>query len=274
MATEVHDVVGKFGELENFCTNMTNMMKMVMDRQVEMKQELYLIRNNISMQSTVNMKQSEPDSPIKTPPQPNESTTPPPKRAQKEAKPKTLFIGDSISSNVRIDTLEMETKTKIKTAKAYSAIYDTVSNVAKKAAKIPDANFSQVIPTKLETEEFENLIIQAGSVDITNLRTNVEPSKHAEYFKQETVQSAKNLFKSCENAALSNPNLKRVILMKQTPRYDPLNVDPSALKPVLSNLFNNTLVQCWMSSDQKDRIHVGTHDIECTGSIREVYGQV
>ena len=163
----------------------------------------------------------------------------------------------------------MATKTKIKTAKAYSAIYDTVSNVAKKAAKIPDANFSQVIPTKLETEEFENLIIQAGSVDITNLRTNVEPSKHAEYFKQETVQSAKNLFKSCENAASSNPNLKRVILMKQTPRYDPLNVDPSALKPVLSNLFNNTLVQCWMSSDQKDRIHVGTHDIECTGSIRE-----
>ena len=57
--------------------------------------------------------------------------------------------------------------------------------------------------------------------------------------------------------------------MKQTPRYDPLNVDPSALKPVLSNLFNNTLVQCWMSSDQKDRIHVGTHNIECTGSIRE-----
>ena len=56
MATEVHDVVGKFGELENFCTNMTNMMKMVMDRQVERKQELYLIRNNISMQSTVNMK--------------------------------------------------------------------------------------------------------------------------------------------------------------------------------------------------------------------------
>ena len=56
MATEVHDVVEKFGELENFCTNMTNMMKMVMDRQVEMKQELYLIRNNISMQSTVNMK--------------------------------------------------------------------------------------------------------------------------------------------------------------------------------------------------------------------------
>ena len=89
------------------------------------------------------------------------------------------------------------------------------------------------------------MIIQAGSVDITNLRTNVEPSKHAEYFKQETVQSAKNLFKSCENAASSNPNLKRVILMKQTPRYDPLNVDPSALKPVLSNLFNNTLVQCW-----------------------------
>ena len=155
-----------------------------MDRQVEMKQELFLIRNHISTKDTVHIKHSEPDSPMTTPPPPKESSTPPPKRAQKETKSKTLYIGDSISSNVRIDTLEMATKTEITTAKAYSAIYDTVSNVAKQAAKIPEANFSKVIPTKLKTEAFENLIIQAGSVDITNLRTNVEPSKHAEYFKK------------------------------------------------------------------------------------------
>ena len=57
--------------------------------------------------------------------------------------------------------------------------------------------------------------------------------------------------------------------MKQTPRYDPSRVDPCSLKPVLSELFNRTLVQCWMASEQKNKIHVGSHNIDCTGSIRE-----
>ena len=117
--------------------------------------------------------------------------------------------------------------------------------------------------------EFENLIIQAGSVDITNLKTNVEPSKNSEYFKQVAVMSANNLFSACERAVGENPNLKKVVLMKQPPRYDPVTVDPCSIKPVLSELFNSTLVQCWMSSKLKDRIFLGSHNIDCTGGIRE-----
>ena len=269
MAAQVNDVHGKFGELGNFCTNVTNMLKVLMDNQVEMKQELFLIRNNVSTQNTCNKKHLEPESQIETPPhQPSKSSTPI-KRAQKESRPKTLFIGDSISGNIHINTLEEATKTEFATAKAYSSIHDTVSNVAKHAAKIPEANFSKVIPEKLKTEAFENLVVQAGSVDITNLKTNVEPLKHEEYFRHEAVQSAKNLFNTCENAVKENQNLKKVIIMKQTPRYDPANVDPYDLKPVLSELYNRTLVQCWMSSNLKDRINVVGHTIECSGSIRE-----
>ena len=57
--------------------------------------------------------------------------------------------------------------------------------------------------------------------------------------------------------------------MKQTPRYDPLSSDPLSLKPALSELFNNILTEQWMSSTLKNKIVVGTHNLECSGAIQE-----
>ena len=112
--------------------------------------------------------------------------------------------------------------------------------------------------------------MQSGSVDIlSNLNTKDDPIKYAEYFRQEAVMSAKNLFSSCENALKTNPHLKTVVIMKQTPRYDPAKTDPNCLKPVLSQLFNHTITDLWMTSQLKSKIVVGSHNIDCTGSIRE-----
>ena len=190
-------------------------------------------------------------------------------RVPEQRRPKTLYIGDSISANINFNAIKKGINSEIVTAKAYSSVNDTVSNAAKSAARFPEANFTAVIPAKLATESFDNLIVQAGSVDITNLKTKVEPTKHFEYFRQEAVVSAKNLFSACENALKQNPNLKKVVVMKQTPRYDTLEADPSSLKPILSQLFNNSLTESWMTSKLKYRIFVGSHNIDCTGSIRE-----
>ena len=56
--------------------------------------------------------------------------------------------------------------------------------------------------------------------------------------------------------------------MKQTPQYDPIDVDPLGLKAALSQLFNNTLVELWLSSPLKDKIFVGSHNIDCSGAIQ------
>ena len=281
MAYQVNELSEKSNHVEAFCTDMTNLLQNILDNQNEIKQELFLIRNSQSAKHTQNTAEkveatqqrysSTASSARGTPPPSStgRSSSPLPVRPQEVSKPKTLYIGDSISSNVNIDALEKATKTQFITAKAYSSTYDTVTNVAKHAARFPKANFTAVIPDKLQNEEFENLIIQAGSVDITNLKTNVEPSKNSEYFKQVAVMSANNLFSACERAVGENPNLKKVVLMKQPPRYDPVTVDPCSIKPVLSELFNSTLVQCWMSSKLKDRIFLGSHNIDCTGGIRE-----
>ena len=88
------------------------------------------------------------------------------------------------------------TKHKIVTAKAYSAKYDDISNVAKDPAHYPLKNFLDVVPKEASKDTFEHVIIQSGSVDISNLKTNSNPEKYVEYFKQEAIISAKNIFSS------------------------------------------------------------------------------
>ena len=58
------------------------------------------------------------------------------------------------------------------------------------------------------------------------------------------------------------------MILKQTPRYDPHTVDPLSMKPALSQLFNNTMMDMWMNSPMKDKIFVGSHNIDCSGAIQ------
>ena len=155
------------------------------------------------------------------------------------------------------------------TAKAYSAVHDIVSNVAKQAPKFPNSNFTDVIPAQLSKSKFHSLILQAGSVDITNLQTTENPSNYMEYFKQEAIISANNLFTAAVNSLSTQPSLEKVVIMKQIPRYDPADVDPLSLKQVLSQLFNTTLSTLWMNCPLKNKIVIGSHNIECSGARKE-----
>ena len=220
---------------------------------------------------------STPEPPARTPTSPpTRPSVPQPTRSlpsvvtrQEEEFSKILLVGDSISSNLDITALEKATQSKLVTAKAYSSVHDTVSNNAKQAARFPASNFTDVIPAQLSKGKYKSLIIQSGSVDITNFNTKGNPSQFLEYFKQETVLSARNLFTSAENALSAQPSLNTVVIMKQIPRYDPPKVDPLCLKPALSQLYNNTITELWMNSPLKNRIVIGNHNIECTGAIKE-----
>ena len=170
---------------------------------------------------------------------------------------------------MNIGTLAAATDSKIATARAYSAVHDTVANEAKHPARFPASNYTDVIAKEIHKDDYETLIIQAGSVDITNLKTKKDTLEHLEYFKQETVISAKNIFSAGVGALKQKPSIKKVVILKQIPRYDRSEDDPMGIKPALSQLFNNTLTECWLNSSAKEKIFVGNHNIDCKGSIRE-----
>ena len=271
MATQVYDMNERTKEYER-------VLKIIMDNLVIVNQELFLIRNEHHkvLESSKKHRDTENINPeietilanspketvdeevvidrqVKTPEKTN----------------KTLFIGDSVSANVDISLLEKTTQTKFVTAKAYSSIHDTVQNAAKNSPRFPKSNYTDVIIAELNKDDYQTLVIQAGSVDITNLNTKDNPTEYLEYFKQETIISAKNLFQAAVNGLVSSPSLKNIILMKQIPRYDPIEVDPLSLKPALSQLYNNILTEEWMNSEYKDKIMIGTHNIECSGAIQQ-----
>ena len=183
--------------------------------------------------------------------------------------PSVLFIGDSISANIDLNLLAHATKAEFCQARAYSSIKDTVSSVWKNAAKFPNSNFTEKVPAELQKGTFQLMVLQAPSVEITNLNTHINPSKYIKLFEQHTDLSAKNFFSVVENALKTKPTLNKVVILPLIPRYDPPSVDPLGLKSDLSKRFNKKLEEISMQSPFQSKIFIGCHNLECTGAIRE-----
>ena len=281
MAKQVDDLTDKFEDFETFNHDVKSLLKSLLDNQISMKQELFVIRNcqsEAAAKMRANKTQPGPEestaSSTTLPPPSNTSSAPSssgplPSSSPKKVQQKILLVGDSITGSLNIPVIAKATESKVKTVRAYGSIKDTTSNEAKDATKYPESNFTDVTAEELKKETVDILIMQAGSVDITNLNTKDNPTANFDYFKDEVIKSAKNFFATAVSALNQHPELKKVILMKQTPRYDPLDVDPLSLKQALAQIFNDSLVQQWIVSQEKEKIYVGAHNFECSGSIRE-----
>ena len=57
--------------------------------------------------------------------------------------------------------------------------------------------------------------------------------------------------------------------MKLTPRYDTTENDPQSIKAALTQIYNDTLLKLWIESPIKDKIHIGSHSLECTGGVKK-----
>ena len=162
MAKQVSNINERIGEYER-------VLKIIIDNQtIIVNQELFLIRNEqhkviesskkatyseVTRNATTN-KTKPPNS--STPLEKSLNEVVIDKQSEIPQKTnKTLFIGDSVSTNVDIALLEKATETKFVTAKAYTSIHDTVQNAAKNSARFPKSNFTDVIMTELNKDEYE-----------------------------------------------------------------------------------------------------------------------
>lgn len=172
-----------------------------------------------------------------------------------------LYVADSIGQNIdfqfigkKIDSFRSEV--------AYSATYDI-------KAKYPTSNFTDVVKNSLNKEPADALIIQGGSVDITNLDTQTDPFGRLELMKQTIRTSSQNIFKIAENALTEYPQLQKVIIMERIERFDLENSDPFRIKSQLSKLGNQEYQSLLNESKFKDKIIVQKNDLNFPGSTRE-----
>ena len=175
-------------------------MEKVLQENTEIKQEILILRQIAQTKSPQQagptkhaqpqQRAQQPSVPAPTPeprasqPQMSSSKPLPEEKEQRAVDQKRiLLVGDSISANININVIEKAVVGKATTAKAYAAIFDNVGSEAKVASRFPTKNFTDVIPEEIKREPFDYLIIQSGSVDMSNLYTKDKPTTNSAYFK-------------------------------------------------------------------------------------------
>ena len=187
-------------------------------------------------------------------------------RVRHEGEDGVLWAADSVMSNVDMRFLSKAMRRKIKHVKAYTATIDENS-------KFPGKNFFDVIDHELKDKSFEILVIGGGCVDISNLDTLSNPESNISSLREGAITSAQKLFCLSEAVLHEFPSIRKVILMKRSPRYDLATSDPLRLKPQLSALADATSFGLWCESTFRDRIILGGHDVPSgEEQICEVFG--
>ena len=218
-------------------------------------------------------KPSPPRSSTSAAPPPSSNQQPPMPAHQKKKKssylkkPKVLVVGDSLAHSANFSNIEMVTKSRVKTIKAYSSIRDT-------NARYPNKNFTDVTSAALvntqEEDDFSYLVLSAPTVDISNMDTSkLRTNDNIEVYKQKAISSCQNMFAVAQAALTRHPQLNKVVILEHSPRHDTNAVDPIGLKPKLAKYANSSFAELWHSSALKDRIMIGKHNLECSGDQLE-----
>ena len=211
IAKQLEQLSDGLEEVQPFKNELVSVLKAILHTQNEMKQELFLIRNKQSEScSKLQAGPSKTPEPVaKTNEIHIEKANPAPKdtkekptyaskatnmkqnNSKDKEKKNVLLIGDSIAGNINVDVIEKAVNGKVRTSKAYSSIFDNVGTKAKAAARYPSKNFKDVIPVEVRKEPIDYLVLQSGSVDITNLNTKDKPEEYSEYYKKRSTVRSK-----------------------------------------------------------------------------------
>ena len=274
MAKHVENLSNGFEKQESFRTELCQILKSLFDNQEILDKKLSLIQKCVEIPMTVMQSSNKtptqkttPCPPPPTNPAPCPSTSPAPCPPSAPSVNRILMIGDSIAGQLHVKTVEYATKSKVRVARAYSSVQNDVEDEYKHAPRFPTKNFKNVIENELEKEETDVLLVQSGAVDITNLKTDGRQAHNTEYFEKQAITSATNLFNSVTNAAKDHPSIKKVVILKQTPRFDITTTTTPSLKQNLSKLYNDTLDTLAAKSDCKEKLIIGNHDLDCSGGV-------
>ena len=174
---------------------------------------------------------------------------------EEEAKPrprKMLYIGGSITHNIDWDALGKVTNSTIRRKKAYGSTYAS-------SQRFPESNFEDVVPSELRKDNYDILVMQASSTDLTNLPENASRGLQSASARI----SSRNMVRIATEAARNNPNLKWVILMERIPRYD----EKTELNEYANRILHETNQE--PNYPASDKVFIGRHELKCEGKLRE-----
>ena len=188
------------------------------------------------------------------------------------------WVGSSISKVMDIKQFEKYTRSNVKFVRADEIAEENESTYPKEAQRFPDRTFTKVVPETIENNDVDILVMQGGSIEISNIKVNealMDTSKNIQDYKQEwfdkVENDTKNLFKIAEEAVKSKPGLK-VVIVKRLPRFDRSSQDILGIKAILSKYANSIYDQLWTKSGSPQNIKIEELilDVEKPGFLRNL----
>ena len=124
----------------------------------------------------------------------------------------------------------------------------------------------------LEIENPETIVLQAGSIEISNIdvkKAMMDTEKDIDTYNKEWAlkveNDSKNLFDIAEKAVKDNPKLK-VIIVKRLPRFDSYSIDPLGVRSELTKFANKSYDQLWFRRGGPKNIHIVSFEFDCEKS--------
>lgn len=134
-------------------------------------------------------------------------------------------------------------------------------------AHYPEVNHTAVVPEILSRKKFDLVVLQGGSIEITNLNTKANPQEHYKHWEQKVSMSSNRMFSLAQWVVEAFPGT-RVIILTRLPRYDPVNKDPQGIKSKLSEYGNSVYHQLWVTSGCPKNIMIHDQGLGCNGALR------
>jgi hypothetical protein len=189
-------------------------------------------------------------------------------------KAKVAWVGTSLSKQLSKTKFENDLKVDLKIERAYCIVNEA-------DAHFPEKNFGAVVPKVVGNDDIDTLVLQAGSIEITNLDVNKtvkDPKKKIEVYKKQWFEKVEkdssNLFDVAEDALKNSAHLQKVIIIKRLPRFDPKKNDSLGIKSQLSKYANTCYDQLWVKRGRPENIHIVNLDgLDSTEYLRNIiYG--
>ena len=134
----------------------------------------------------------------------------------------------------------------------------------------PELNFTETVSMVLETSKPDAIILQAGSIEISNIdikKAYMDTEKDIDQYQTEWAskveEDSTNLFDIATKALKKKANMK-IIIVKRLPRYDPVCADPKGIKRKISDFANSFYDQLWFKRGGPKNIFVVDIDLQCS----------
>ena len=188
------------------------------------------------------------------------------KSKKKSSKKKIKWIGTSDGSVLNKEKVENTLNVDLSMERAYYIDEE-------ESAPLKENNFKTVISEKIKHEEIDVLVLQTGSIEITDLKVNeaiLDTKKDLTEYKKDWFKKVENdsakVFDVALDALSKNNGIEKVVIVKRLPRYDRSSSDILKIKSELSEFANRAYDQIWQKMGSPENIQIVDIDLKCSSS--------